>query len=128
MKTAKKELSPALLLWAAVFLLNPNINLLDLLPDCIGYLLLVRALSGIDELVPHFDAARAGFLRLFWVALSKIPAYFVMAALVGDSTDHRVTITLLALCYGIVEVLFSFFAIAELFAGVPCFSLKRNYL
>lgn len=118
MKTAKKELSPALLLWAAVFLLNPNINLLDLLPDCIGYLLLVRALSGIDELVPHFDAARAGFLRLFWVALSKIPAYFVMAALVGDSTDHRVTITLLALSYGIMEVLFSFFAIAELFAGV----------
>lgn len=117
MKTAKKELSPFLFIWAAVFLLNPNINLLDFLPDCIGYLLLVRALSGIDELVPHFDAARAGFMRLFWVSLSKIPAYFVMAALVGDSTDHRVTITLIALCYGIVEVIFSFAAIAELFAG-----------
>ena len=125
MKARKKDFSPLLFIGAAIFLFNPNINLLDVLPDFIGYLFILRAISGIDELVPHFDAARRGFLKLFWVALAKIPAYFIMAALVGDSTDGRVTITLFALSFGIVEILFSFSATSELFEGL--YYLRARY-
>lgn len=128
MKTRRKELSPLLFIPAAIFLFNPNVNLLDVLPDFIGYLLIYRALSGIDELVPHFDTARRGFLKLFWIALAKLPAYFIMAALVGDSTDARVTITLFALCFGIVEIIFSFSAIAELFEGIYYLRARHGVL
>ena len=128
MKARKKELSPLLFIPAAIFLFNPNINLLDILPDFIGYLFIMRALAGIDELVPHFDAARRGFLKLFWIALAKIPAYFIMAALVGDSTDGRVTITLFALSFGIAEIVFSFGAIAELFEGIYYLRARHGLL
>lgn len=128
MKTAKKVLSPAPIILAAIFLFNPNINLLDILPDFIGYLALYAALSRIDGLVPHFDTARRGILKLLWIAIAKIPAYFIMAALVGDSTDGRVTITLFALSFGIIEVIFSFSAIGELFAGVDYLRARHGML
>ena len=57
MTKAKKLLSPALFILASIFLFNPNVNLLDLLPDFIGYILILRALAGIEGLVPHFDTA-----------------------------------------------------------------------
>jgi hypothetical protein len=128
MRNAKKTLSPALFILAAIFLFNPNVNLLDLLPDFFGYLFLYYALAGLDGLVPHFDTARSGILKMLWIALAKIPAYFIMIALVGDSTDARVTITVFALVFGIVEVIFSFSAISELFAGVDYLRARYGML
>ena len=128
MTKAKKAVSPALFILAAIFLFNPNVNLLDVLPDFIGYLFLYRALSGLDGLVPHFDAARRGVLKLLYIALAKIPAYFIMIALVGDSSDARVTITVFALVFGILEVIFSFAAISEIFAGVDYLRARYGML
>ncbi len=118
MTRAKTDFRPGLLMPAALFLFNPNINLFDIFPDCIGYIFLIAAIAPTCALVPHFGEARNGFRRLFWITLLKIPAYFMMTSLVGDSMDNRTLITLMTLGFAIAEAIFFFSATAEFFTGM----------
>ncbi len=118
MTHTENNLRPGLLIGAAIFLFNPNVNLLDILPDCIGFLLLIAAISRAADLVPHFEEARRGFMRLFWITLIKIPAYFAVVSVIGDNMDNRVMITLVTLVFGVVEIIFSISAMSEFFSAM----------
>lgn len=118
MTSTKKNLRLGFYIAAAFFLFNPNINLLDVLPDCIGYLFLIAAISRTCDLVPHFEEARRGFVRMFWISLIKIPAYIAVTSVIGDNLDNRVMLTLSTLIFAVVEIIFSFSATSELFAGM----------
>ncbi len=118
MKRTKKDFRPAFLIPAAIFLANPNINLLDIFPDCIGYLFLIAAIYPTTELVPHFFEAKRGFSRLFWITLLKIPAYLAVTSVIGDNMDNRVMITLATLAFSLLETVFAFSAFSELFEGM----------
>ncbi len=118
MTRTKKDFRPAFLIPAAIFLANPNINLLDIFPDAIGYLFLIAAILPTGELVPHFYEAKRGFSRLFWVTLLKIPAYFAVTSVIGDNLSNRVMITLSALAFGLIETVFAFAAFSEFFEGM----------
>ena len=63
MSATRKNLRPGYLIAAALFLFNPNVNIVDVLPDCIGYLFILRAIAGVSDLVPHFEEAKAAFRR-----------------------------------------------------------------
>lgn len=118
MTVTKKALRIGAMTAAAFFLFNPNINLLDLLPDCIGFLLLWYGLGELGERTPHLAAAKSGFLRLALITLTKIPAYFIMAALVGDNQSQRTTVTLFAFAYMLIELIFTLPVLREFFAGI----------
>lgn len=113
----KRLLPLSLIFWGCFFLCNPTVNLFDVLPDAIGYLLLMIALRYASDTFAHFDDALRRFRILFWVSLAKIPAIFAMAYVVGLNMDERGLIAVFALGFAAVEMLFAIPAFRALLDG-----------
>lgn len=110
-----KSLFPVgLLIPAAWILFNPNVTLLDILPDVIAYGLILYALRHLTSFVPYMREASEGFRRLFYLSLLKLPAFVVMLTLATE----RVTITLFSLSFAVLELIFLLPAVKNLFEGL----------
>lgn len=113
----KKIFSFGYLFAGIIFLCNPNFNLFDLLPDALGCLFLLLGFSGAADLCPHFSDANRYFKRLLWLSLVKIPCVFIMMAIYSVNNGERAIITVFALAFSVVEVLFAFPAFRALWEG-----------
>ncbi|MBQ8858542.1 MAG: hypothetical protein IJ012_01970 [Clostridia bacterium] len=111
----KRILRPGLMIAAAFFLFNPNVNVFDILPDCFGYLLLLGGIRGLYELVPHFAEAGTAIRRLALFSLIRIPASLIVT---GIAATDREFYAVAALGCGILELILLLPAIRELFAGM----------
>ena len=60
------------------FLFNPNINIIDVLPDAVGYFLILVSIGKLCDLCPELEDARSAFIRMFWISLAKLPALLLM--------------------------------------------------
>lgn len=119
MKKAKSGIRAGFLVAAACFLWNPNVEILDVLPDFIAYLLLYAAIADTRRIVPHMEEACRGFLRMAVLTAVKIPAWFVMSSAVGGKSDDlHVLVTLFTLVFGILECIFALPALREFFTGL----------
>ncbi len=119
MKSLKNDLPRPLfpvsaLIVAAWFLFNPNITILDLLPDAVAYFLILYALRHLTSFVPYMQEAADAFRKLFYISLLKIPAFVLMATM----ATTRITITLFSLTFAVVELVFLFPAFRNLFEGL----------
>ncbi len=108
-------ISKKALLAAAVFFFNPNLNLIDILPDCIGCFFLIYALRGLSDAIPHFPELKEKMQKLLVVTLVKLPATLIMFSL---GASDRVSITLFSFSFAILEAIFLFPALASLFEGI----------
>lgn len=115
-----------LLIAGMVFLFNPTVNLIDLLPDAIGYALLMLALRYTAEVFPHFDAARRGFRTLFWINVAKIPAASLMLNIAAGNPTERTIITIFALAFAIVEWIFLIPALRALLEGFTYLGVREG--
>ena len=116
-KQSNGLLSFGLLLAGFLFLCNPNVNLFDLLPDAVGYGLLLLAIYRVTDIFPHFDTAYQGFRKLFIINLVKIPAIFAMLYVTGIDMEERGLITVFAIGFATVEWIFAIPAFRALFEG-----------
>ena len=57
---------------ALVFLFNPNISVIDILPDFVAYFILARTFLLASDCAPYFEEARVAFKRLGWLSFGKI--------------------------------------------------------
>lgn len=89
-----------------VFLLNAPVNLIDVLPDAVGYLFLFYGVRRMADYFPYFDDLARGFHKLFWVSLAKLPLFFIFLMIYGGNTSERSFITVLAFGYFVVELIF----------------------
>ncbi len=126
--TKKKLFFWGKLIAAFVFLFNPNANLIDILPDAIGYLLLLLAIRNAQDIFPHFDEAYSGFSRLFWVSLAKIPALYLMMSIVNLNNYERAIITVFAFSFAVLELLFALPAFRALFSAFSHLGEKEGLL
>ena len=111
---AKRKLFPVGLMIAGFWILfNPNISILDPIPDAIGYALILFSLRHLAAFAPYMGIAADAFRKLFYISLAKIPALFVMAGM----GSQRVTVTVFSLAFAVLELLFLFPAIHNLFEG-----------
>ncbi len=111
----KSSIFPVSALIAGVLILfNPNASLIDLLPDCIGYALILYSLRHISAFVPYMQEAADGFRRLFYLTLIKLPALVLMLTL----ASQRVTITLFSFSFAVLELVFLFPALTNFFEGL----------
>ena len=101
-----------LLFLALVFLFNPNINVIDILPDCIGYFIIAKLLTYPSDISPYFEEARATFLKIGWLNVLKIPAILV---LVGSGVGRGDTTALLAFGFAVGDILLGIMAVKYLF-------------
>ncbi len=126
--TKKKLFFWGKLIAAFVFLFNPNANLIDILPDAVGYLLLLLAIRNAQDIFPHFDEAYKGFSRLFWVSLAKIPAFYLMMSIVNLNNYERAIITVFAFSFAVLELIFALPAFHALFSAFSHLGEKEGLL
>ena len=112
--TKQKPIFPIGAMIAAFFILaNPNISLLDIVPDAIAYVLLLYSLRHVSTFAPYMGEAAEGFRKMLYISLIKVPALFIMLTM----AMQRVTITVFSLTFAALELLFLLPAVRNLFEG-----------
>ena len=101
-----------ILLVGFAFLVNPNVGVFDVLPDFIGYLLILKGMGILPDLVPALADAKRGFLNLINVSLGRIAAMFFM--LYSDPSWTLV----LVFTFFLLELWFSYKAFIPFFDGL----------
>ncbi len=102
---------------AALFLFNPNINIIDMLPDFVGYICLCLGLAKLAELNESVAAARTGFFKMIFVDLAKWPALLWVFGLSVPS-ERNSSLLLWAFVFAVLEMIFAVPAYLRLFDGM----------
>ncbi len=93
----------------ALFLLcNPNIHIIDFLPDFIAYFLIYSVISEAADLAPHFAQARDACKRLAILGLFKIPASFLILLARSHNTMDSNLIPTFAIVFAIFEMILGY--------------------
>ena len=106
------------IIFALAMIINPNINVVDLLPDFIGYIIIARAISDACLSTPYFSEAKKYVLRLLWLSVLRLPAFLLIVSVRGGNTLDGDIIVLMTLVFCVAEALLLIFAISNLFSGL----------
>ena len=101
----------AYILAGVFFLFNPNINVVDVLPDFVGYLLIYRGLFHASFLSDNLRQAR----DLIW-KLAMITAVRAASAVLLPYTSDTFTL-LLVFIFAVLEAMYAIPAITTVFEG-----------
>ncbi len=101
---------------AFVFLFNPNISVVDVLPDFFGYIILSLALLKVSMLCEGLADARRAFERLILVDGAKILS-MVWIFGVNSANDRTSSLLLWSFVFGVLEIIFVLPAYVKLFDG-----------
>ena len=117
MKQKTKLLNISLFVAAFLFLFNPNFIVIDILPDCIGYVLLCAALSRLADLSETISEAVRLFRRMALLDCGKLLAIVWIYGFSGS--DERSSAMLLwSFVFCVIELIFALPAYAKLFNGL----------
>lgn len=101
---------------AVVFFFNPNIAIIDVLPDTIGYFLLYAALFYLADLNPYLEEARRGFLRMAFIDLCRLPAFLILVVLPNE--EQPTAQLLAAFVFAVIELIYALPAWRNFFEGI----------
>ncbi len=65
------------LIWGCVFFFLPNLSFIDILPDFIGCILILKGLSKISDLAPKLYDAKQLFKKSLYIALAQFGVMFL---------------------------------------------------
>ena len=108
-------MSIAALVAGLVFLFNPHINIIDIMPDAIGYGLILFGILKLSHVNASMTEAANRFKTLFILALCKLPALYIYALI---SPEEQIFILLLSIGFGAAEAVIGFLAFSSLFASL----------
>ena len=102
---------------AFIFLFNPNIAIIDPLPDFVGYILLCAALSRISYVHDRLGEAYTAFKRMIFIDGGKL---LVMLLVFGMTVpnERSSSIMLWAFVFAVLEFIFLIPAYNKLFDGI----------
>ncbi len=112
----KKRMGIGLILVSFLFFCNPDIVVLDPLPDVIGYILLSLGLSSLAYLNDHFDRSARLFCRMIALSAGRIVFMIVLFGLV-QGNERPTTILLGNFVFGVLELMTLLPAYKQLFEG-----------
>lgn len=116
---SKKEKSGlGAIIFALILIINPNVNIVDILPDFVGYIILIRAISDAALTTPYFSEAKTYLTRLMWLSVLRVPAFLIITAVRNQNAADGDIIVLMTLVFTVAEVLLLIFAISNLFSGL----------
>ena len=116
MEKQKKGIISFAFVWAFVFLFNPNFNIVDVLPDFLGYAIIYAALSKLSALNESFELAQKGFFRALCVDVAKLVAILLIMA--SQNPNEKNTLLLLgSFAFAVVELIVLIPAFKNLFEG-----------
>ncbi len=115
-----KRLGIGYFIASAIFLFNPYINIVDLLPDFFGYLFLIKALTKWADLCPNIADAMESLGKLRWFMLLKMAA-MLLVPLVDDTYVLVLTFAFLA-----IEYIYLIPSLGRIFDGFVYFGTRFN--
>ena len=104
-----KKLGLGYIIAAFFFLFNPDIAVIDFLPDVFGYLLICIGLSKLSLITPSLEEAAVKFKKMIFVSISKFAAILLIFGLF-DQRERP---------YGILLFSFAFFVFFSSILGLP---------
>lgn len=113
----KKNVSWGNIIVSLIFIFNPNIGLVDILPDAIGYILLFRGLSRISMIDDRIGEAYSLFVRLFYITLVRLASLFITFSVL-PLTDRNTALLLFSFTFDVLELIALVPAIIKLFDGI----------
>ncbi len=113
----------SLLILGFLFLWNPEVTIIDLLPDFIGFLLIAKALAPLAAASPSAEAATGKFRKLAAISGIKVVSVFPMMSLAA--TEPEITMIFTA-GFAILTAMYLFPAFSDLFASVTYFSERSQ--
>ena len=102
---------------ACVFIFNPNISIIDLLPDFLGYIILTLCVSRIADLNETLEEARVAFGRMIWIDVAKILALFWTFGM-SVTSEYTSSLMLWSFIFCVIEIVFAIPAFTKLFTGL----------
>ncbi|MBE6667050.1 MAG: hypothetical protein E7607_01905 [Ruminococcaceae bacterium] len=100
-----------------IFLFNPNVSIIDVLPDFIGYILLCCALTKIADINDYLYDALKIFKRMILVDAGKwLAIFWTFNMTVVDQKNS--SILLFTFVFSVVELMFLLPAYKKLFEGI----------
>ena len=123
-----------LLILAGLFLWNPIVGMVDVLPDLIGYILLFAGLSMVADLQEEIFEARERFRAVAWVALGEAAAQLFIRFFLSVTTSSQdlygqntpTWILLFSFVITVLECYFLIPAYRSLFRGLGRLAEARN--
>ena len=103
-----------------IFLLNPNINIVDILPDIIGYFMIYHGLFRFSDIDDRLGSAREKAKWLIMVSAAK----FIFVLMLPSSSDSDVL--LFTFCFAVVELLLCIPLFTEFFGGMNYLCSRYN--
>lgn len=101
-----------------VMLFNPNIQLIDLLPDFIGFFILAKFFERAADCAPYFEEARAAFVKLGFINLFKTPALIIVRLVRSGNTLDNDILALMTLLFSALELIYLIPAIRNIYSAL----------
>lgn len=117
MKKNKKYINFMLLFVGFIFLFNPNVNIIDLLPDFIGYVIIGIALTNLGDINETLSEASVMFRRMILIDGAKIIALMWIFGM-SVMSERNTSVLLWTFVFAILELVFLIPAILKLFKGI----------
>lgn len=102
---------------SAIFLFNPDIAIIDVLPDFIGYTLLAVSLRFARDLSPHFENAWRKFRILALMTFFKTLSLFWVFGGLTSAQERPTMMLLLSFCFCLCELIWGIPAWRSLIEG-----------
>ena len=100
-----------------IFLFNPNINVIDFLPDFIGYIILCALLTNLADINETVSEALGIFKKMIFIDAAKLVALIWIFGM-SVTTEKNSSLLLWSFAFGILEMLFVIPAFLKLFKGL----------
>ncbi len=98
-----KDMGLTLIMLSGIFLFNPIIAFIDVLPDAIGFLLLLGGLYRLSDMDEHLTAAQTRFRILFGASLGLLAATYMitgfMKGMEGEMNPYETPVTRLLFAF-----------------------------
>ena len=117
MKTKTRPINFWLIAVSLLFFFNPNIIVIDFLPDFIGYILLCAALTRLADLSDTVGEAVNGFKKMIFIDAGK---WLALLWIFGMSVESEKTSSMLlwTFVFCVLELIFALPAFLKLFGGL----------
>ncbi len=105
----------AYIIAGCIFFFLPNFNIMDILPDFIGCILIVKGLTKVSDLVPSLSDAKKSFKTLILIYLAKFILMFSVPFL-GNNDDT--TILVYTFVFAILDMIYTIPAFKKMLDGI----------
>ena len=112
----KKYAGIGMLIWGFMFLFNPEIAVIDILPDFIGYALICAGLTNLSDIYYQFADAKKAFSKGILISAAKLVSFFVLVGLFSYS-ERPVGMLLFTFVFAVLELIYIIPAYRYLFEG-----------